>query len=160
MNFNIAMNMKKLKTTVLVVFILISVKTSNAQNAQGYISIEEPPPIMLEKGNMVDLFAAFREKPGSLVFQLESNEQVVPVSFQTIVKRNGEPIGKSTRKPMPYFPGEMVMCPESFDFISLLYHEADEKGILPKGKYQVGIIVLDKKGRALGKESRFEFSAP
>ena len=113
---------------------------------------------MLKGGNLLNLFVAFRDNEASLVFKLDSKAAVVPVSFQTVVKQNGKVIGRATRKPMPYFPGEMVMCPESFDFISLLYQGADKKGILPKGKYQVGIIVLSKEERALGKESKFEFS--
>jgi len=130
--------MKNLKsrfqfTISLVVTLLIGMNIAvKAQDAKGYISIEEPPPIM-HSGKLVEMFADFRDKPGSLVFHLESDAKVVPVSFQTTVKRNGKLGGSVKRKPMPYFPGEMIMCPEAFDFISLLYQVADNGGILPQG---------------------------
>lgn len=142
---------------MLVVFVA---NTANAQDAQGYINVEEPPPIidLIEKGSVVDLLAAFRENKGKLVFELESKAEVVPVSFRTVIKRNGEMIGRHTRQPMPYFPGEMVMCPESFNFISLFYKAANEKGMLPAGRYQVGLMVMSASGKPLGKESHFEFT--
>lgn len=151
--------MKLSLSTCIVFFFVLFASDADGQETRGQVNITfEPPPIIVEEGRLISLFAAFRENEESLVFELESEAEMVPVRFQTTVMRNGELIGRSTRGPITYFPGEMIMCPESFDFIPLLEQTTNEDGILPEGEYQVGIIVMSKEARPIGRESTFEFA--
>lgn len=150
--------MKLSLSTLIALLCILFASDAYGQEAMGQVNIGIEPSTMIEEGRLISLFAAFRDNEESLVFELESEAEMVPVNFQTRVMRNGELIGRSTRGPITYFPGEMIMCPESFDFIPLLEQTTNEEGILPEGEYQVGIIVMSKEGRPIGRESKFEFA--
>ena len=141
--------------TLFLAFFFCSVK-ANAQEA--YFS-GAYPPFSLEEGSVVELFAHLRDRGGDVALVLEADE-VVPVVFQTEVMQNGKSIGRARRNPMPYFPGEMILCPESFDIITLLYNKVSDNGKLPSGEYEVRLTALSESGRALGRSSSFEFEVP
>lgn len=137
----------------------IGAAPSAAQDARSTVSIRLEMQ-ELASGSLLDLFAAFRETEGAIRFRLESNAEQVPVRFQTVVMKDGEDIGRSVRAPMPYFPGEMIMCPEAWDFISVLHQVSSNDGRLPAGQYDVRLSVLNTDARPLGEPGRFRFSVP
>lgn len=145
--------------SVFVVALLMGATPSAAQNARSTVEVtldvEE-----LESGSLLDLFAAFRDTEGAIRFMLESDAEMVPVRLQTAVMRDGDVIGRSVRAPMPYFPGEMMMCPEAWDFISVLHQVSSDDGQLPPGQYDVRFSVLSANERPLGDPGRFQFSVP
>lgn len=109
---------------------------------QGGVYVDNPPE-ELESGSLLELFAGFREGEHQIHFEFESDADIVPVRFQTLVRKDGETLGRSSRDPMPYFPGDMLMCPETWEFIAMLSELTDEEGLLPPGEY---VVVLFAEG--------------
>lgn len=91
----------------------------HAQEVEGTVRIENPPK-ELESGSLLDLFAAFRKGEHQIHLEFESDVPFVPVQFQTVVRKDGKTLGRATRDPMPYFPGDTLMCPEAFDFVPII----------------------------------------
>ena len=62
------------------------------------------------------------------------------------VKKDGKTIGSIKRNPIPFFPGDMFMPVETFDFISILSNiqtnTNDRISEIPKGNYE---IILEAK---------------
>ena len=62
------------------------------------------------------------------------------IRFRTIVKHNNEVIGDLTRKPFPYFPGDMIVGVEAFDVIPILSHYANQAVLKQNPEVQTGIL--------------------
>lgn len=122
-----------------------------AQLVQGELKIKEQSKVELEmKGNKgVNLYAAFREKSYPLHFVFtgidipanSDKKEVVQFVFSTTVKKDGKVIGSMKRAPIPFFPGDMLMPVETFDFISILSNmqtNANENiSEVPSGNYEI-----------------------
>lgn len=141
--------MKKLICIAIVFFAF----KAQAQLVQGELKIKDQSKVELEiKGNKaVNLFAAFRENnyPIHFVFtgiDIPANsdkKEVVQFVFSTTVKRDGKVIGNMKRAPIPFFPGDMFMPVETFDFISILSNLQtngnDKVSEIPTGSYEIMI---------------------
>ncbi|NJN50229.1 MAG: hypothetical protein HC798_03440 [Polaribacter sp.] len=68
-------------------------------------------------------------------------QEVVQFVFNTTVKRDGKVIGNSKRSPIPFFPGDMLIPVETFDFISILSNlnttTNDKISEIPSGSYEI-----------------------
>ena len=138
---------KKLLIMVITFFAL----QANAQLIQGEINCKEQSKIELEfKGNKaVNLYAAFRENtyPIHFIFtgidipQNSEKKEVVQFVFFTTIKKDGKLLGTMKRTPIPFFPGDMFMPVETFDFISMLSNiqtnSNDKISELPNGNYEI-----------------------
>lgn len=124
-----------------------------AQLVQGELKIKEQSKVELElKGNkVVNLYAAFREKnyPIHFIFtgiDIPTNsdkKEVVQFVISTTVKKDGKVIGNMKRAPIPFFPGDMLMPVETFDFISILSNlqtnSNENISEIPQGNYEITI---------------------
>ena len=131
--------------------LLVFAIKSQAQLVQGEIKINEQSKaeITLKSNKIVNLYADFREKKYQINFvftgvdipQNSEKQDVVQFVFNTIVKRDGKVLGNIKRTPIPFFPGDMLMPVETFDFISILSNLQtngnDKVSELPKGNYEV-----------------------
>ena len=115
--------------------------TAVAQSVEGALRVDNPPE-ELESGSLLDLFAAFRKGEHQIHFAFESEADFVPARFRTVVRKGGKTLGQATRDPMPYFPGDTLMCPEAFDFVPIIRRYADRDGLLPPGEYAIVISVI------------------
>ena len=141
-------------------------QTAFAQEVRGAVYVDNPPE-ELEAGSLLDLFAAFREGKHQIHFEFEvdsrqasSHRRILPVRFQTAVRKDGEALGRSTRDPMPYFPGDMLMCPETWDFITMLYEVAGDDGQLPPGEYEVMLVAEIVEGEGEIEPGHIRFVVP
>ena len=130
--------------------------SAQAQMVQGTIKINEnsKAEISLSSNKIVNLYAAFRENKYRINFEFSATDvaknsngqQIILFVFNTIVKRDGKMIGNIKRALMPFFPGDMFMPAETFDFISILANlqnnSAETISEIPKGSYE---IVLEAK---------------
>ena len=138
------MTMRSLASVLVLLVALIGLHlpaTAVAQSVEGALRVDNPPE-ELESGSLLDLFAAFREGEHQIHFEFESEADFVPVRFQTVVRKDGKTLGQATRDPMPYFPGDMLLCPETFDFVPIARRYADGNGLLPPGEYAIVISVI------------------
>jgi hypothetical protein len=129
---------------------------AQAQHIQGEIKINEQSKteISIKSTKIVNLYADFREKKHKINFVFtgidlptnDEKQEVVQFVFNTIVKRDGKILGNSKRSPIPFFPGDMFMPVETFDFISILSNiqtNSNEKvSEIPSGTYE---IILEAK---------------
>jgi hypothetical protein len=127
-----------------------------AQLVQGEINIKEQSKIEVtaKSNKAVNLFADFRENKYPILFSFTGNaiplnsdkKMVVQFVFTTTVKRDGKIIGTTKRNPIPFFPGDMLMPVETFDFISILSNvqtnTPENVSEIPKGNYE---IILEAK---------------
>ncbi len=139
----------------LIAFVLCAFQIQ-AQLVQGGLKIKEQSKVELEiKGNKaVNLYAAFRENNYPIHFIFtgidipvnSDKKEVVQFVFTTTVKKDGKVIGNMKRAPIPFFPGDMLMPVETFDFISILSNIKtngnDSISEIPKGNYE---ILIDAK---------------
>ena len=139
----------------LIAFVLCAFQIQ-AQLVQGGLKIKEQSKVELEiKGNKaVNLYAAFRENNYPIHFIFtgidipvnSDKKEVVQFVFTTTVKKDGKVIGNMKRAPIPFFPGDMLMPVETFDFISILSNIKtngnDSMSEIPKGNYE---ILIDAK---------------
>ncbi|MBK0382584.1 hypothetical protein I5M32_06375 [Pedobacter sp. SD-b] len=105
----------------------------------------------MESANVVNLYAAFRENKYPILFNFKvadvplntDKKEVVMVQFFTTVKKDGKVIGTIERSPIPFFPGDMFLPVETFDFIAILSNIKDNSlgkiSEVPKGNYQVSL---------------------
>ncbi|MCH7412462.1 hypothetical protein MM213_03120 [Belliella sp. R4-6] len=156
--------MKKATLTLLTAMMLFGI-SAQAQTVKGGITIGKSSELKIEmkSDNLIDLFVDFRKEKYPIVFSfqgdnLKSKEgrEIIFFDFITEVYFNGKLIGKASRNPIPYIPGDMIIGTEGFDFISLLgFNEMTKPSIketpgkLPAGSYQVKLIAkpLDFKGQ-------------
>jgi hypothetical protein len=139
-----------MKKLIFIAIVFFAFK-AQAQLVQGELKIKDQSKVELEiKGNKaVNLYAAFRENnyPIRFVFtgiDLAPNsekKEVVQFVFSTTVKKDGKNIGGMKRAPIPFFPGDMFMPVETFDFISILSNlqtnANDKVSEIPKGNYEI-----------------------
>lgn len=144
--------MKILKT-----LLLITVFTTfcNAQNVKGQLTLNGKSETKLELKTMsaVQLFKEFKTGKYKLKFNFDTKEvpqniykeTIVFFDFTTIIKKDGKLVKNVVRKqPIPYFPGDMNIPAEAFDFIGVLASISKEKGnqgIMPEGKYSIQLQV-------------------
>lgn len=162
--------MKILKTLLL----LIALSSfCNAQSVSGKLTLngKSKTELKLETNSAVQLFKEFKTGKHQLKFNFDGKElptniykeKIVFFEFITRVKRDGELVKNLVRKqPIPYFPGEMFIPAEAFDFVGVLASMSKEKsqiGIIPKGKYTVQLVTkpIGFKGEVAPLE--FSFSA-
>ncbi|MCH7400797.1 hypothetical protein ACFOUP_12520 [Belliella kenyensis] len=156
--------MKK-PTLLLFAIMLCYGLAAQAQTVKGGITIGKTSELKIEtkSDNIIDLFVEFRKDKYPILFSFQgdnikskNDREIIFFDFITEVYFNGKLIGKASRNPMPYIPGDMIIGTEGFDFISLLsFNELtkalikDAPGKLPKGSYQVKLIAkpLDYKGQ-------------
>ncbi len=140
-----------MKNTLSILFLLTASFLSHAQLVQGELKINEQSKaeINLKSNKIVNLYADFREKKHQINFvftgidlpQNSEKQEVVQFVFTTSVKRDGKVLGSLKRSPIPFFPGNMFMPVETFDFISILSNiqtnSNETISEIPKGNYEV-----------------------
>lgn len=139
------------------IFLLIGITgAAVAQSINGSIKINEQSKVEIQAKNnkVVNFYAAFRENKYPILFSFKGQDipynsekqQVVNIQFVTTVKKDGKVIASFPRKPIPFFPGDMFMPVETFDFVSILSsiqkNSLDNVSKIPAGNYQ---IVLEAK---------------
>ena len=144
-----------MKKIIVLIITFFAIQTQ-AQLTQGEIKINQKSKaeISIKSNKIVNLYAAFRENKHKVNFvftatdvPLNSEKQeVVQFVFTTVVKKDGKTIGSIKRNPIPFFPGDMFMPVETFDFISILSNiqtnTNDRISEIPKGNYE---IILEAK---------------
>lgn len=121
-----------------------------AQEIQGKLVVgsKSKAELSLKSNHAVDLYAAFREQnhPIHFVFegrslpQTSGGNQVALIWFRTTLKKDGRVISKLERAPIPFFPGDMFMPVETFDFIAQLTAVEGKPNLesrIPSGNYEV-----------------------
>lgn len=145
-----------MKNTFTLIILIATSFFSQAQHVQGEVKINEQSKaeINLKSSKIVNLYADFREKKHQINFiftgvdipQNSDKKEVVEFIFTTIVKRDGKVVGNIKRSPMPFFPGDMFIPVETFDFISILSNiqtnSDDTISEIPNGNYE---IILEAK---------------
>ncbi|KIX21559.1 hypothetical protein SY27_07620 [Flavobacterium sp. 316] len=145
-----------MKKTILILLLVFAIK-SQAQLVQGELKINNQAKVeLIIKGNKaVNLYADFRENKYKINFiftgtdiPLNSDKkEVVQFVFNTTIKKDGKVLGSMKRTPIPFFPGDMLMPVETFDFISMLANlqtNSNEKvSEIQSGNYE---IILEAKG--------------
>ncbi len=148
--------MKKLTLTIALILSYFSI---SAQSVEGSFSINGKSEIGIELKNnyAVDLYATFRNNENPILFQFTANglslkdqkKEVVLISFKTMVKLNGKVVGEINRQPIPFFPGDMWMPVETFDFISILStlqtNDMNNISAMPPGNYEIIIEAQSNK---------------
>lgn len=149
------------KMFILAVLLVAAMQTSYAQkeamgmqNIKCVMKVENTPK---QVKNVLDLFAGFREGKHQIIFTLEG--KTTEIVFETTVKKDGKVIGTGKRQPMPYFPGDMYIAPEAFDFISLLPYSTTDKdfGKLENGTYEIELNAKPAEGKAETQSVIFKF---
>lgn len=143
-------------------FVLIE---SNAQTVKGAITVGKSSELKLEtiSDNLIDIFVDFRKEKFPILFSFDGDgikskegREIIFFEFITEVYHNGKLLGKTSRNPMPYIPGDMIIGTEGFDFISLLSYSEKTRaslketpGKLAPGSYQVKLLArpLETKGQ-------------
>jgi len=118
---------------------------------QGELKVKEQSKLELtvSSNKAVNLYADFRENKYPIQFAFTGNsipvnsdkKVVVQFVFTTTVKKDGKVIGTTKRNPIPFFPGDMFMPVETFDFISILSNlqnnSEDNISEILKGNYEI-----------------------
>ncbi len=145
-----------MKKVILTAILYCFTTISFAQLVQGELKVKEQSKIELtvQSNKAVNLYADFRENKYPIQFAFTGNsipvnsdkKVVVQFVFTTTVKKDGKVVGTTKRNPIPFFPGDMLMPVETFDFISILSNlkTSSEETIseIPKGNYE---IILEAK---------------
>ncbi|MBL85096.1 MAG: hypothetical protein CMO82_00345 [Winogradskyella sp.] len=131
---------------------------ANAQSVKGKLSLngKSETTLKLETNSVVQLFKEFKTGKYKLQFSFDGddlptniyNEKIVFFEFITTIKKDGELVKSITRKqPIPYFPGDMGIPAEAFDFVGLLAEDPQEEeelnmiGTMPEGNYQIELAI-------------------
>ncbi|MCH7396714.1 hypothetical protein MM236_01890 [Belliella sp. DSM 107340] len=156
--------MKKTQFAIVIAMLLFGI-AAEAQTVKGAITIGKSAETKIEmkSDNLIDLFVDFRKEKYPIHFSFQGDNikskegrEIIFFDFITEVYFNGKLLGKASRNPIPYIPGDMIIGTEGFDFISLLgFNEMTKSSIketpgkLPSGSYQVKLIAkpLDSKGQ-------------
>lgn len=140
-----------MKKRILTAIICCFTSISFAQLVQGELKVKEQSKLELtvQSNKAVNLYADFRENKYPIQFAFTGNsipinsdkKVVVQFVFTTIVKKDGKVVGTTKRNPIPFFPGDMFMPVETFDFISILSNlqnnSEDNISEIPKGNYEI-----------------------
>lgn len=167
----------KTKNLILVLLCVVSLYTYS-QSVEGQLTLngKSQTNVELKSSSAVQLFKEFKTGKHQLGFSFKGSnlkqnankEEVVFFEFITIVKKDNQLLKKHLRKqPIPYFPGEMNVPAEAFDFISILANtnqlemsqlmKKDQIGLMPSGTYQVELIVKPVGVKGSIKPLIFEF---
>ncbi|MEM6514714.1 MAG: hypothetical protein AAF688_00910 [Bacteroidota bacterium] len=146
-----------MKNFTLLLFSFGFLVTLNAQSVKGSLTLngKTNTELKLETNSAVQLFKDFKTGKYKLGFNFKADgvkpniykETIVFFDFTTVIKRDGKVVKKMTRKqPIPYFPGDMGLPAEAFDFAGLLASDPEEEelqmiGTMPDGKYSVALMV-------------------
>lgn len=144
-----------MKNAILILLVMFGIK-AQAQHIQGEIKINEQSKteISIKSTKIVNLYADFREQKHKINFVFtgtdlptnDEKQEVVQFVFNTLVKKDGKILGSIKRSPIPFFPGDMFMPVETFDFVSILSNiqtNSNEKvSEIPSGTYE---IILEAK---------------
>lgn len=153
--------MKSLKMLLIAVIFMVATQAVHAQkevmgmqDIKCTMKVENAPK---QVKNVLDLFVGFREGKHQIIFTLEG--KTTEIVFETTVKKDGKVIGTGKRQPMPYFPGDMYIAPEAFDFISLLPYstKGDEFGKLENGTYEIELNAKPAEGKVKTQSVIFKF---
>lgn len=122
-----------------------------APQVEGKITIAGKSTLTteLEEGNVVEFFKKCKTGDFPIIFSFDGNDLpkddqgrgIVLFEFETEIYKDGKLLGAIKRKPMPFFPGEMLEPVETFDIIHLLTYaqgnplKTTYPGKLEKGKY-------------------------
>ncbi len=140
-----------MKKRILTAIICCFTSISFAQLVQGELKVKEQSKLELtvSSNKAVNLYADFRENKYPIQFAFTGNsipvnsdkKVVVQFVFTTTVKKDGKVIGTTKRNPIPFFPGDMFMPVETFDFISirsnLQNNSEDNISEILKGNYEI-----------------------
>lgn len=136
---------------IVLLFAIIFTIQSKAQLVQGELKIDgnSKAEINLKGNKVVNLYANFRENKHKINFVFTSTDvplnsdkkEVVQFVFSTTVKKDGKVLGAIKRNPIPFFPGDMLMPVETFDFISILSNlqtnTNDKVSEISSGNYEI-----------------------
>jgi hypothetical protein len=152
-----------MKTILLSAMLLLASLALQAQSVSGSITTSDGASVKIEvpEGNVTELYKQFRDGKHQINFRFSDDgglgtdaqgRAIVLFEILTTLKVNGKEVSKISRSDLPFFPGDMWMPVETFDFIHQLYKVAggtpDAK--LPRGNYEV-IIEARPKGGVKGK---------
>lgn len=165
--------MKKLIYLV-VAWICLALPFAHAQSVRGALTIgkSSDQKIEVKSDNLVDLFIDFRKERFPILFSFQGDgikskegREIIFFEFITEVYHNGKLLGKNSRNPMPYIPGDMIIGTEGFDFISLLsYNELtrgytkESPGKMAPGSYQVKLSARALNAKGSLKPATFSFT--
>lgn len=118
------------KNVIIAVLCMLSI-TMFGQTVEGSLTLngKNKSTIELSSNSAVQLFKEFKTGKYQLGFNFKGNklvnnlnkEQIVFFEFTTVVKKDGKLLKSLIhRQPMPYFPGEMSIPAEAFDFVGIL----------------------------------------
>jgi len=138
-----------LKSALLIAFLLLFTSVVKAQSVSGKLTLNEKSmtDMKLSSSSPVQLFKEFKTGKYKLKFffsgkgikPTSNKEMIVFFDFITVVKFNGKTVKKVKKTtPTPYFPGDMGLPAEAFDFVGILANMNDDDEVLqtiPKGKY-------------------------
>ncbi|MFD2588895.1 hypothetical protein ACFSQJ_18360 [Croceitalea marina] len=148
----------------ILIIALISSFSVTAQSVSGKLTLNEKSKteLKLETNSAVQLFKEFKTGKYQLKFSFDGKElpnniykeKIIFFEFITSIKKDGKLVKNVIRKqPIPYFPGEMFLPAEAFDFIGVLAGADEEAsatvvpalnellGTMPKGNYTVELSV-------------------
>lgn len=142
---------------------------SQAQLVQGELKINEiaKAEIKLKSNKIVNLYADFREGKNAIQFSFtgidipvnDDKKEVVQFVFSTTIIKDGKKMGSMKRAPIPFFPGDMLMPVETFDFISILSNlqtnAHDKVSEIPSGSYEIIIEAKPLGAKGEIKPARF-----
>lgn len=152
--------------TVVGLLCLFSVQLQ-AQQIEGKLTLnnKEKTTLELVSKSAVQLFKEFKQNKYKIGFNFREEgfkknlegELVIFFDFKTVVKKDGKTIRRIKRHmPVPYFPGEMFLPAEAFDFISVLavtswddmekrvFVPQEKLGIMKSGKYEVELSAIPR----------------
>ncbi|MGD1947253.1 MAG: hypothetical protein ACFB0A_13560 [Croceivirga sp.] len=133
-------------------FILLGcVIMANAQSIEGKLTLNGKTKTSLElkSNSAVNLFKEFKTGKYQLKFNFKGKElvknvykeEIVFFNFKTVVKRDGKLVKNVIRKqPIPYFPGDMGIPAEAFDFIGLLAVDPEEEEVQMLKEGTIGLM--------------------
>ncbi|GAB1858214.1 hypothetical protein MHTCC0001_30510 [Flavobacteriaceae bacterium MHTCC 0001] len=146
-----------------IVTIILALGQSHAQSVKGGLTVNNSNTleIDMETNSVVSLFKDFKTKKYKLGFSFKTydvpknsyGETIVFFDMITQVKKEGKLIKEIRREaPFPYFPGDMFLAPETFDFIPILsaidgnnLKTPKHYGTMPAGNYSL-VLIIEPKG--------------
>ncbi len=130
-------------------FLLFNSAAAQSVNGTITLSGQSSAALSLNSNRITDLYAEFRKNRYPVVFTFSGSDlkktgdsrEEARFVFITTVKKDGRVISSLRRPAFPFFPGDMFMPVETFDFIPVL-SDLQEKntlkpGTLPAGKYEI-----------------------
>jgi len=131
--------------------LVISFFSLQAQYVEGQLTLngKTKTELKLESSSAVQLFKEFKTGKYQLKFNFKGKdlvknvykEEIVFFNFKTVVKRDGKLVKNVVRKvPLAYFPGDMGIPAEAFDFVGLLAVDPEEEEIQMLKEGTIGLM--------------------